>query len=296
MVIRKIGENETKEALELVLRVFMQYEAPDYSDEGVETFKRTAIYNVEYISSIAIYGAYENDKMVGVIATRNNGSHIALFFVDGQHHRKGIGKMLFQTVLDQGTAEEITVNSSPYAKEVYHHLGFKDTAPEQITEGIRYIPMLYKKNASNIALWISMLEDKDTSIAYKALQELERISDERGSIYAYIEKFVNMISSDKYVLRVRGFRLFCKQAKWDRDNILDENIDAALHILNDEKPTAVRQALVALSDVVRYKPELRQTVKKAVSAINYLRYKDTMHSLLAKDMQKVLGLIQEVEK
>ena len=296
MVIRKIGENETKEALELVLRVFMQYEAPDYSDEGVETFKRTAIYNVEYISSIAIYGAYENDKMVGVIATRNNGSHIALFFVDGQHHRKGIGKMLFQTVLDQSTAEEITVNSSPYAKEVYHHLGFKDTAPEQITEGIRYIPMLYKKNASNIALWISMLEDKDTSIAYKALQELERISDERGSIYAYIEKFVNMISSDKYVLRVRGFRLFCKQAKWDRDNILDENIDAALHILNDEKPTAVRQALVALSDVVRYKPELRQTVKKAVSAINYLRYKDTMHSLLAKDMQKVLGLIQEVEK
>ena len=296
MVIRKIGENETKEALELVLRVFMQYEAPDYSDEGVETFKRTAIYNEEYISGIAIYGAYENDKMVGVIATRNNGSHIALFFVDGQHHRKGIGKMLFQTVLDQSTAEEITVNSSPYAKEVYHHLGFKDTAPEQITEGIRYIPMLYKKNASNIALWISMLEDKDTSIAYKALQELERISDERGSIYAYIEKFVNMISSDKYVLRVRGFRLFCKQAKWDRDNILDENIDAALHILNDEKPTAVRQALVALSDVVRYKPELRQTVKKAVSDINYLRYKDTMHSLLAKDMQKVLGLIQEVEK
>jgi len=296
MVIRKIGENETKEALELVLRVFMQYEAPDYSDEGVETFKRTAIYNEEYISSIAIYGAYENDKMVGVIATRNNGSHIALFFVDGQHHRKGIGKMLFQTVLDQSTAEEITVNSSPYAKEVYHHLGFKDTAPEQITEGIRYIPMLYKKNASNIALWISMLEDKDTSIAYKALQELERISDERGSIYAYIEKFVNMISSDKYVLRVRGFRLFCKQAKWDRDNILDENIDASLHILNDEKPTAVRQALAALSDVVRYKPELRQTVKKAVSAINYLRYKDTMHSLLAKDMQKVLGLIQEVEK
>ena len=296
MVIRKIGENETKEALELVLRVFMQYEAPDYSDEGVETFKRTAIYNEEYISGIAIYGAYENDKMVGVIATRNNGSHIALFFVDGQHHRKGIGKMLFQTVLDQSAAEEITVNSSPYAKEVYHHLGFKDTAPEQITEGIRYIPMLYKKNASNIALWISMLEDKDTSIAYKALQELERISDERGSIYAYIEKFVNMISSDKYVLRVRGFRLFCKQAKWDRDNILDENIDAALHILNDEKPTAVRQALVALSDVVRYKPELRQTVKKAVSDINYLRYKDTMHSLLAKDMQKVLGLIQEVEK
>ena len=38
MDIRGIGENETKEALDLVLSVFMQYEAPDYSDEGVETF------------------------------------------------------------------------------------------------------------------------------------------------------------------------------------------------------------------------------------------------------------------
>lgn len=294
MVIKKIGENEIKDALDLVLRVFMQYEAPDYSDEGVETFKKSAVYNEDYIDSIAMYGAYENDKIVGVIATRNNDSHIALFFVDGQHHQKGIGKRLFQTVLDLSLADEITVNSSPYAKEVYHHLGFEDTASEQITDGIRYIPMIYKKYTADIASLISMLETKDTSAAYKALQELEQISDETGSIYAYIEKFINMISSDKYVIRVRGFRLFCKQAKWDRDNILDENIDAALCILNDEKPTAVRQALAALSDVVRYKPELRETLKRAISDINYLRYKDTMHSLIAKDIQGVLGLIKEV--
>ena len=294
MVVKKIGENEKEEALELVLRVFMKYEAPDYSDEGVDTFKRTAVYNEDYIESIKMYGAYKNNKIVGVIATRNSGSHIALFFVDGQHHHKGIGKRLFQTVLDQSTADELTVNSSPYAQEVYHHLGFEDTAPEQVTGGIRYIPMIYKKNTSDIELLIPMLEYKDTSAAYKALQELEQISDETGSIYVYIERFINMISSDKYVVRVRGFRLFCKQAKWDRDNILDENIDAALYILNDEKPTAVRQALAALSDVVRYKPDLRETVKKAVSNINYLRYKDTMHSLIAKDIQEVLGLIKEV--
>ena len=81
MVIKKIGENETKDALELVLRVFMKYEAPDYSDEGVETFKRTAIYSEDYIGSIIMYGAYENDKIMGVIATRNNGRHIALFLL-----------------------------------------------------------------------------------------------------------------------------------------------------------------------------------------------------------------------
>ncbi len=36
---------------------------------------------------------------------------------------------------------EITVNSSPYAVEVYHKLGFKDTAVEQISDGIRFTPM-----------------------------------------------------------------------------------------------------------------------------------------------------------
>ena len=104
-----------------------------------------------------------------------------------------------------------------------------------------------------------------------------------------------MISSEKYVIRVRGFRLFCKQARWDREFIIDENFDAALHILSDEKPTAVRQALAALSDIVRYKPDLREVVKKAVSDINYLRYKDTMHSLIAKDIQGVLDLIRANE-
>lgn len=150
-----------------------------------------------------------------------------------------------------------------------------------------------KDSLESIVSLISMLEDKDTSQAYKALQELEKISDQTDLIYNYIEKFVSMISSDKYVIRVRGFRLFCKQAKWDSDNIIDENIDAALHILSDAKPTAVRQALAALLDIVRYKPDLREIVKKAVSDINYLRYKDTMHSLIAKDIEKVLSMIKE---
>ncbi len=149
-VIKRIEEYEINDALELVLEVFMEYEAPDYSAEGVESFKSTAVYNKEFIKSIQMYGAYLNEKIVGVIATRNNGNHIALFFVDGEHHRKGIGKLLFQTVLKQSTANEITVNSSPYAQIIYHHLGFEDTDSEQTTDGIRYIPMSYKKWARKV--------------------------------------------------------------------------------------------------------------------------------------------------
>lgn len=47
--------------------------------------------------------------------------------------------------------------------------------------------------------------------------------------------------------------------------------------------------------LLRYKPDLREVVRKAVSDIDYLRYKETMHSLLAKDIDTVLSLIREFD-
>lgn len=38
--IRKIHSNEVTEALALALEVFLQFEAPDYKPEGIDTFKR----------------------------------------------------------------------------------------------------------------------------------------------------------------------------------------------------------------------------------------------------------------
>lgn len=139
---------------------------------------------------------------------------------------------------------------------------------------------------------LSMLEDKDVQAAFESLKELEDFSDKSNALYPYIDKFVEMIGSEKYVIRVRGFRLFCKQAKWDVDNIIDENLKATLSILHDEKPTAVRQALAALHDLVLYKEELRDLVKECVLAIDYYKYKDTMHSLIAKDIKSLLNVIE----
>lgn len=145
MHIKKIEIDEREQALELVWNTFMQYEAPDYSDEGIATFAKEAIRNEKFLNMIVLYGAYEENMLRGVIATRNQGNHIALFFVDGAHHGQGIGKRLFNTILENSTADKITVNSSPYAVDVYHHLGFIDTAPEQNFEGMRFTPMEYIK-------------------------------------------------------------------------------------------------------------------------------------------------------
>jgi GNAT superfamily N-acetyltransferase len=90
-------------------------------------------------------GAYQDRELIGIIATRSNGSHIALFFVEGNHHRQGIGRKMFQVVAQNCTTADITVNSSPFATEAYHHLGFVDTDQEQNVNGIRFIPMKFTK-------------------------------------------------------------------------------------------------------------------------------------------------------
>lgn len=144
MRIEEISGNDREQALKLVLSVFMEYEAPDYSEQGIQTFK-DFIGNREAIDCLKIYGAYLDDELVGVIAARNHGNHIALFFVDGRHHQKGIGRKLFEYALEKSTGNKITVNSSPYAVEVYKKLGFVPDSGEQVVDGIRFTPMTYIK-------------------------------------------------------------------------------------------------------------------------------------------------------
>jgi predicted GNAT family N-acyltransferase len=77
-------------------------------------------------------------------------NHICLLFVKKEFPRRGIAKRLFYTVLVRCKSEKsintITVNSSPYAVEVYHRLGFVDTEKEQTVNGMRFTPMIYSLN------------------------------------------------------------------------------------------------------------------------------------------------------
>ena len=55
-----------KEVLELVWKVFLEYEAPDYSEEGIKEFKKTIDDN-DWIEARDFYGAYdENNKVIQI--------------------------------------------------------------------------------------------------------------------------------------------------------------------------------------------------------------------------------------
>ena len=140
MFIRESRKEELDEILQLVLRSFMIFVAPTYSIEGIEEFKKF-ISDENAISTLKFYSAYENDKLLGTIATRENNTHISLFFIDDKCIGKGIGKKLYECIKLLNETGLITVNSSPYAVEFYKKLGFIETSNEKIENGIRFTPM-----------------------------------------------------------------------------------------------------------------------------------------------------------
>ena len=139
MEIRKISKEEIKDALDLVWKVFLEYEAPDYTEEGIEEFKRS-IDDTNWVNAREFYGAFSENKLLGIIATKDI-SHIALFFVDGKYQKQGIGRKLYNKVELLNNKGYFTVNSSPYAHEIYKHLGFIDTDTEQCVKGLKFYPM-----------------------------------------------------------------------------------------------------------------------------------------------------------
>ena len=146
MIVRRLTDkSDIEAAIKLTIGVFMVFEAPEYPKEGIESFK-ASLSSKEYLEKFTFYGAFDGGKLVGTIATRLLGSHIALFFVDEGYQGKGVGRLLFDEVLRCCYTERLTVNSSPYAAGIYRHFGFIDDMPEQIKDGIRYIPMTYTKS------------------------------------------------------------------------------------------------------------------------------------------------------
>lgn len=142
--ISQLSEGELPEVKKLIKKVFMTFEAPDYSDEGITHFMLYLTETLEKevtTGQVRIWCGKEDHKIVGVLAVRLP-AHIALLFVDETYHRQGIAKKLYQAMLLALTPNHLTVNSSPYAIPIYKKLGFRCVRQEEIVSGIRFQSMV----------------------------------------------------------------------------------------------------------------------------------------------------------
>jgi GNAT superfamily N-acetyltransferase len=148
IAFRYMEFGEESEVFELISRVFNEFVAPGYSNEGIEEF-------MKYAQPEELAGRLKEDQVIlvaelgseiiGVIDILNC-SHVALLFVDARFQRRGIGKELLRKALEICRQEEpslskVTVNSSPNAVTAYEKIGFEPTDIEQCVNGIRFVPM-----------------------------------------------------------------------------------------------------------------------------------------------------------
>lgn len=144
--IEELKIENLEEAIEVIKVTFLKFEAPDYSKEGIKNFFKFANYETikENLNrNMKMYVAKVKEKIVGLIGYRDN-SHINLLFVLEEYQHNGIAKTLYNLVIEEcknKTTKKITVNSSPYAHNVYLKLGFIDDNQMQEVNGIKFYPM-----------------------------------------------------------------------------------------------------------------------------------------------------------
>ena len=142
-------EGQEEIVSELIWKVFKEFQAPQYSEQGIKTFRKI-IYPGNLLKEVknnnmVIYCCFHSDELVGVLAVRNL-NHITLLFVKKSYHKKSIAKSLLKMYIQEikeqkPEIKELKVNSSPYAVNIYKKMGFNSTDEMQERDGIVFMPM-----------------------------------------------------------------------------------------------------------------------------------------------------------
>lgn len=136
---------------------------------------------------------------------------------------------------------------------------------------------------------IDELYNKDNVKAYKCLLDLELISSDSNSLYIYFNDFFKMLDSDKSLVRIRGFRMISSLAKWDKDNLIDKNIEKILNCFNDSVGVNIRQYLSVVNNILLYKDNLNDVIEESIRKIDINKYKESMQFLIKKDINKLFN-------
>ncbi len=139
----------------------------------------------------------------------------------------------------------------------------------------------------------TLLKDTDNKKAYAFFKVLKAESEESDIHYADFDGFLELIRDGSSYVRTRGFSLCCAQAKWDNEGKLQRNLPQLLIMLSDDRPTAVRQCIKALYEVIEYRSELCGRIEAGLSGIELSGYSDSMRPLIEKDIDGLKNIIHK---
>ena len=146
--IRWARAEEWEPAMKMIWRTFLQFEASDYSEEGIRNF-------LDFITDERLFHSFlrgdyqmmvaeDGERLIGAASVRNR-NHLSLLFVDEPYHRRGVGRHLmdrFCAYLKTEAGEHyMSLQAAPYAVGFYLRIGFRAVSPEEEIGGIRVTAM-----------------------------------------------------------------------------------------------------------------------------------------------------------
>lgn len=138
---------------------------------------------------------------------------------------------------------------------------------------------------------IDMLFEKDNKSALQAILKLYYRSQYFDDVYSYFDTFIRLMNDDNSYKRSRGIFLISINAKWDKENKLNESIDEFLSHTEDEKSITSRQCIKSLENIIPYKKEFHEKIRDKLENINYNCYTDNMKDLIFRDVTQILELL-----
>ena len=101
--IRMAYREEWEDAMALAWKTFLEFEADDYTLEGIRSFEDfitdNTLYRMFIMGAYPMFVAADGKRLAGMITARSN-AHISLLFVDREYHRQGIGRALIRKLCE----------------------------------------------------------------------------------------------------------------------------------------------------------------------------------------------------
>ena len=148
--IRAFKIADTCSVAKIINETFKKYNHREGSKKAVEQYVDFYKPNKNNINKLKtnfskteiFFVATNNNEIVGIIRGRKN--RVVGLFVNGKHHKKGIGKKLmlkFEKECVKKASKIIKIRASIYAAPFYQKLGYKKTTGIRRFKGLKHYSM-----------------------------------------------------------------------------------------------------------------------------------------------------------
>ena len=138
---------------------------------------------------------------------------------------------------------------------------------------------------------VAKLTAKDDKYACAIADKIISESQDTDEWYEYFDTFASLLNHPKSLVRNRALNILAANAQWDDANRFDSILDDYLAHITDEKPITARQCIKALVQVGMAKPQYIPRILSCFHGADLLKYKDSMRSLIEKDMKETERLL-----